>query len=610
MVALISQTLSPNATKVHSGVAPRAGVGWTAGVSAFLASLNPEFVPVPTALGQIDSPAHSEASVWLQSTELAARVVCAYTSLPGGSCAVVTSVLNFCIATQALWRLTGSNKEQGKKAASGQQLDNRPPSLPKTAIALGAMANLAVADAAPEHTGSGWIEIGNMTTLGKIGSDPNYPLDGSYRQSTDIDARQLRGSIGNNTHPFTGQYDGRDRAIDNLRGCLVAKLAHGGTVHSLHFRQADIVANKTAAVVACEVAHRGVVRGIQVEHARVFTNATGAHAGIVAGVAAGTVDGINVINSTVDTSGLGANAAVGAGVLNNNGQVRHINALQCTVRARRFDSAIGIGAGRVARGDVSYTTAIDCLLETSGFFNDAGVAAGLLSWSGNGRVKHTLARRTTIKTHGTLSDAGVGCGRMYAAGTAYNTTAEECRVETFANAANAAIGCGSVFTGGTVELTEGNLCQVRTSGRTAHAAIGAGTVYKWASVIDTLSTNSTVDTTGNNAYAGIGVGYVVEQATVTGTRSLNSKATATGYFFSGSDSAKPTSLPPTVTNTTVTDKLLSGLAPTSATLSVAAIAGIAAGAAVFLAAGGLYIYHRYRRSTPPTLEDIADPEVT
>ena len=605
---MISRTLPLNTTKAHSGADPGAGIGWTAGVSAFLASLNPEFVPVPTALGQVDPPIRSEASVWLQGTELAARVVSAYTSLPASSCDIITSVLNFCIATQTLWRLTERDKEQDKKAAPGQQLDNRPPSLPKTAIALGAMANLAVSDAASDTPGSGWIEIGNMTTLGKIGSDPNYPLDGSYRQSADIDARELRASIGNNTYPFTGQFDGSGRAIDNLRCCLVAKL--GGTVHSLRFRQADIVANKTAAVVACEVARQGVVRGIQVEHARVFTNATGAHAGIGAGVASGIVDGIDVINSTVDTLGLGANAAIGAGVLHKNGLVRHINAVQCTVRAKRFDSAIGIGAGRVARGDVSYTTAIDCLLETSGFFNDAGVGAGLLSWSGNGRVKHTLARRTTIKTHGTLSDAGVGCGRMYAAGTAYNTTGEDSRVETFANAASAAIGCGSVFTGGTVDLTEGTRCQVRTSGRISHAAIGAGTVYKWASVIDTLSTNSTVDTTGNNAYAGIGVGYVVELATVKGTQSLNSKATASGYFSSGSVSLEPASLPPTVTDATVTDKLLSGLAPTSATLSVGAMAAIAAGAAVFLAAGGLYIYHRCRRSTPPTLEDIEDPEIT
>ena len=593
---MISQTPPLNTIRVHRDAGP--GAGWTAGVSTFLASLNPEFVPVPTALGQIDPPVHNDASIWLQGTELAARVVSAYTSLPGGSC---TSVLNFCLAAQTLWRLS-ADKEQDQKATPGQQ----PGNVPKAAIALGAMANLVVADAASDSTDSGWIEIGNVTTLGNIGSDPNYPLNGSYRQSADIDARQLRAPIGNDSHPFTGQYDGHGRAIDNLRCCLVAKL--DGTVHSLRFRRADIVANKTAAVVACEVTRRGVVQGIEVAHARVFTNANGAYAGIGAGVAAGTVDGIDVINSTVDTSGLGANGAIGAGVLHKNGQVRHINALQCTVRARRFDSAIGIGAGRVARGHVNHTTAIECLLETSGFFNDAGVGAGLL-WSGNSRVDHTLARRTTIKTHGTLSDAGVGCGRMYAAGTAYNTTAEECRVETFANAANAAIGCGSVFRGGTVQLTEGNRCQVRTSGRVSHAAIGAGEIYKWASVIDTLSTNSTVDTSGNDAYAGIGVGSVVELATVKGTRSVHSKATATGYFSSGSDLVKPTSLPPTLSDTTVTGELLSGLAPASATLSVGAMAAIAAGATVFLAAGGLYIYHRCRRTTPPTLQDIEDPEI-
>ena len=173
---MISPTLPLNTTKVHSGVGP--GVGWTAGVSAFLASLNPEFVPVPTALGQIDPPVHSDASVWLQGTELAARVVSAYASLPGGSCAIVTSVLNFCIVTQTLWRLTGRNKEQEQKATPGQQLDNRPPSMPKTAIALGAMASLAVADAASDSTDSDWIEIADTPRpigRGFLDRSKNFP---------------------------------------------------------------------------------------------------------------------------------------------------------------------------------------------------------------------------------------------------------------------------------------------------------------------------------------------------------------------------------------------------------------------------------------------------
>ena len=115
-----------------------------------------------------------------------------------------------------------------------------------------------------------------------------------------------------------------------------------------------------------------------------------------------------------------------------------------------------------------------------------------------------------------------------------------------------------------------------------------------------------MNTSGDNAYAGIGAGYVETMATVTGTRSLNSKATATGNFDSGRGYVKPAGLPPTVTGTTVT--ATAGFAPTSAVLPLGAMAGIgiAAGAAVALAVGGLCIYHKYLR---PAHENTEGPEV-
>ena len=85
--------------------------------------------------------------------------------------------------------------------------------LPTAAFALGACLTPAAAQSA--------IEVADAEILGNIGRDPNYPLDGHYRQSSDIDGGKLSQSIGNRSHPFTGQYNGQCHTIDNLQRCLV-----------------------------------------------------------------------------------------------------------------------------------------------------------------------------------------------------------------------------------------------------------------------------------------------------------------------------------------------------------------------------------------------------
>ena len=67
-----------------------------------------------------------------------------------------------------------SSGKSGAAALGGGQL-------PRAAVALGAMSCLAtVAAQSP-------IEVADAQALNKIGRDPNSPLDGRYRQSSDID---------------------------------------------------------------------------------------------------------------------------------------------------------------------------------------------------------------------------------------------------------------------------------------------------------------------------------------------------------------------------------------------------------------------------------------
>ena len=181
--------------------------------------------------------------------------------------------------------------------------------LPTVAVALGAMSCLTPAAA------QSVIEVADAETLGKIGRDPTYPLNGTYRQSSDIDGSGLSQSIGNRSHPFTGQYNGQCHTIANLQRCLVQAMKDGGRVDSLRFTGANINSTETAGVVACEILDDALASNIQVEDAVVATSGEEKFAGIGAGYVRGAVTNMTVVNGTVMTSGAKAHAGISAGKL-------------------------------------------------------------------------------------------------------------------------------------------------------------------------------------------------------------------------------------------------------------------------------------------------------
>ncbi|WP_146000292.1 hypothetical protein, partial [Endozoicomonas acroporae] len=189
--------------------------------------------------------------------------------------------------------------DKGRKKKKPQQTPQRtsPPAtasvgigqLPKAAVALGALSGLSAAAAASPsgNKTEGWIEVPNATTLGKIGRDPDYPLNGIYRQTADIDGSQLNQSIGSKTDPFTGEYDGQCRTISNLSDCFVDTL--NGSISHLHFTGANINSTEVTGLAACVVDINGTVSGIWAKDVRILTNGNRKYAGIGGGEVKGTV---------------------------------------------------------------------------------------------------------------------------------------------------------------------------------------------------------------------------------------------------------------------------------------------------------------------------------
>jgi hypothetical protein len=110
------------------------------------------------------------------------------------------------------------------------------------------------------------IEISTIEDLQKIGNDPDFPRDGRYVQSTDIDASvtenwnggQGFSPIGDETVSFLGEYDGRGFSINNLfinredlKGVgLFGSLGPGSVVKNLKLFEPDVTGGIATAIIS------------------------------------------------------------------------------------------------------------------------------------------------------------------------------------------------------------------------------------------------------------------------------------------------------------------------------------------------------------------------
>ncbi|WP_209278064.1 hypothetical protein, partial [Thalassotalea sp. G20_0] len=288
------------------------------------------------------SPGGQDSSLF-EGVALAARLVSPYTVLPAEIGTMLEGFITLSSAAR-LRDLFGTTKgsppgqsqadspvdgsptnDKVRKKKKPQQTPQRtsPPAtasvgigqLPNAAVALGALSGLTAAAASPSSGNKTevWIEVPNATTLGKIGRDQDYPLDVKYRQTADIDGSQLNQSIGNKTHPFTGEYDGQCLTISNLSDCFIDTLK--GSIRNLHFTGANITSQKTTGLAACVVDDTGTVSNIWAKDVHILTNGDKNYAGIGGGEVKGTVGNTTAVNSRVETSGEDADAGIGGGLV-------------------------------------------------------------------------------------------------------------------------------------------------------------------------------------------------------------------------------------------------------------------------------------------------------
>ncbi|MGI2027168.1 hypothetical protein [Endozoicomonas acroporae] len=617
------------------------------GVIPFLQSWHPDYVPPGAQPDKgpaftFGSPGGKDGS-FFEGVELAARLVSPYTVLPAEIGTMLQGFITLSSAAR-LRDLFGATKgsppgqsqadspvdcsptnDKGRKKKKPQQTPQRtsplatasvgPGQLPKAAVALGALSGLSAAAAASPSGNKTevWIDVPNATILGKIGHDPDYQLNGRYRQTADIDGSQLNQSIGSKTDPFTGEYDGQCRTISNLFDCFVGAL--NGSIRHLRFIGANINSTEVTGLAACVVDVNGTVSGIWAENVHIFTSGENAWAGIGGGSVRGTVANTTAVNSRVETSGDEAYAGIGGGWVK--GMVAKTTAVNSTVKTSGVGADAGIGGGKVeAGGSVASTTAVNSGVETSGDYAYAGIGGGWVE--AEGTVNKTTAVNSWVITKGNYSDVGIGGGSVK--GTVTITTAVNSMVETSGIGADAGIG-GGVVNGGKVDITTAVSSRVKTSGESAQANIGGEVVFE-GTVDNTMAVNSYVNNVNITNSESISNGQLLcqkaDQRVLTDNCSSRTEF-LDALYFSYSDAcpvndaaATTASIPIStlqpikVTNaeTSINVSGLSGatmtlpitVASSAATLSTGAVAGIVLGTAAFVAVGvvaGRYIYRHY-----------------
>ncbi|MBO9494704.1 hypothetical protein J7438_11455 [Thalassotalea sp. G20_0] len=393
----------------------------------------------------------------------------------------------------------------------------------------------ANATATADDNSDRWIAVPDAATLGKIGHDPDYPLNGTYRQTGDIDGSQLGQPIGNDTHPFTGTLRGENGTICNLSHCLVQTLGDEGRIDGLNFNGANIRDKGPVAVVACIIADEAMVSNVSVDNARVV--ALGDSAGIAGGNVRGTVLNTTAVNCTVAASAgvedAGA-AGIGAGFLRDNGRVVGTTAVNCTSASSEYSGAAGIGAGRLmagfkaegrrdGHGMVANTTAVNCKVENSAKYGGAGIGVGTAF--NDGTIAHTTALDCLVENTGEYGDAGIGLGKAVFFDMVANTTAVNCTVAASGLRGNAGIGAGGgSFSVANVANTTAANCTVTTSGPGGNAGIGVGMVgggFESVKIVGTTALNCTVTTSGKSADAGIGEGGFSSYSNLACTTAIN-----------------------------------------------------------------------------------------
>ena len=373
--------------------------------------------------------------------------------------------------------------------------------------------------------GSPWqpIAISDATTLNNIGRSADYPADGHYVQTDDLDGTEFS----NPSLVFTGHYDGQNHIIRGLRSCLINDLR--GTLRNLQLIDARIVSDGDhAAVVACKMTDAALAENIRINNCQVTTHGQQTMAGIISARRVGDhnrVARVEVYHSAVETHGDRSHAGVIAGLCD--GVTEQVAIHHSRVKTRGNGAIAGLGGGE-AKGRLSQFSTTCSGVETHGHGAIAGIGAGTFI---DGRLGPMTVIRSNVSTTGTTAIAGIGVGELHWTGQALDINALSSRVHTSGGGSSAGVGVGSINAYGESVRVIAAECQVLTEGAGANAGIGVGTINALTRYwLDVTSLNNTVQARDQSSRASIhGTLFNGSEASAVGSTTINTRVNDSMY---------------------------------------------------------------------------------
>ena len=366
-------------------------------------------------------------------------------------------------------------------------------------VLVACCSSLQMANAMPDV-----IDIPDARTMAKIGRDPSFPVAGHYRQTGNINARELR-PVASGYQPFTGSFDGNGKVIDKVSRCLFERLSGDATVSNLHIRNVDINYSgdvQELGAIACSMTGNSRISHAVVEKCSISVRGEQRHprarpgSGLNIAVGCGLmeknsrIEYLHLIDGHINTYGGVVAVGGGAGEMEGNATIDQLRATSFNIITDDILTYAGIGAGRVVgSSSVKGTTAIRCSMFSFSETSFAAIGAGLAK--DNACIENTLSLSSVNVAHALRSPfevppsrpcpcpcatlaAGVGATTGHAL--ALNTTAIDshflAQVAPGCGDAFAAIGIGDAFDMSYAKNTEAVSCIISAAGGTMNAAIG------------------------------------------------------------------------------------------------------------------------------------------
>ena len=396
-------------------------------------------------------------------------------------------------------------------------------------------SSLQMANAMPDI-----IDIPDARTMAKIGRDPSFPVDGHYRQTGNINARELW-PVGSGYQPFTGRFDGNGKVIDKVSRCLFERLSGDGTVSNLHIRNVDINYSgdvQELGVIACSMTENSRIRHALVEKCSISVRGEERHpraqpgSGLNVAVGCGLmeknsrIEYLNLIDGHINTYGGVVAVGAGAGEMEGNATIDQLRATSFNIITDDILTYAGMGAGR-AVGDTSVkgTTAIRCNMFS--FSETSFAAIGVGQAHDNARIENTLSLSSVNFAHALRSpfevppsrpcpcpcaNVAAGVGATYGHALALNTTAIDSRflaqVAPGCGDAFAAIGIGDATGMSYAKNTEAVGCLVSAAGGIMDAAIGQVITTSQRAPEGTMAISTGLQAHSNVKPAGVGTAAI------------------------------------------------------------------------------------------------------